>query len=155
MNKYFTFAFILILLGAGCQTRVDQAELPVDPNRQPESTEVVVEPIEEPVESRGPGVASVTVLDPASKTVEMTTGNYFFKPASIAVETGQTVVVKFLQNTGEHTFVIDELDLRHQVQGGEELTFIAPEEAGMYYFYCDIGDHRERGMEGVLHVKEL
>lgn len=89
------------------------------------------------------------------KKVTMESGNFFFSPASIAVEAGQMVEITFSKNSGTHTLVIDEIGFKQTVKEGETISFKAPAQGGTYSFYCDIGKHRALGMEGTLHVKEL
>ena len=96
-----------------------------------------------------------------------------FAPESIALRRGERVRIVF-QNDGEilHNFKIeepaaDEIESRSTgpfsaddgelfvgAEAGEEgeLSFV-PQESGAFVFYCTIGDHRQRGMEGELTIE--
>ena len=86
--------------------------------------------------------------------VHLKSGNFFFEPPFMMARPGQVIRVVVDENQGLHTFVIDELTVKQQLKDGAEFTFIAPIESGDYPFYCDIGEHRLLGMEGVLRVQE-
>lgn len=170
MKRLAVSAVALLLLGAGCVvggnespavpegTPRDAAEtspttsleiLPPSDGVVPDAGDAQAEPgdTEPPVEP----VAS----DLPVKQVDMRSGNFFFEPSSIAVETGQEVEILFTENSGFHTFVIDEIGFKAAVTEGGTIRFTAPQEGGTYSFYCDVGNHRAFGMEGTLHVKEL
>lgn len=153
MQKYALFFAVIVLLGAGCTKPVEN---------EPTSIQAVIM-------DNGNGDVTIEVLPenevvkleeerentmPAKK-VEMISDNFYFDPASITVQTGQKVEITFSKNSGFHTFVIDEIGFKKTVSSGETLSFTAPEKAGEYTFYCDVGSHRALGMEGVLYVKEL
>lgn len=82
--------------------------------------------------------------------VEIRSGNYFFEPNEITVK-GPKITIKVAENSGIHTFVIDELGVKENLKSGMEFSFEA--EPGIYTFYCDIGNHRQLGMEGMLVVE--
>jgi len=82
--------------------------------------------------------------------VEISSGNYFFEPNEITVK-GPKITIKVAKNSGIHTFVIDELGVKESLKNGMEFSFEA--EPGTYTFYCDIGNHRQLGMEGMLVVE--
>ncbi|RMG76344.1 MAG: hypothetical protein D6707_12390 [Bacteroidetes bacterium] len=93
------------------------------------------------------------VDDSDAAVFEMEAGNFFFSPEKLEVEAGQTVKITFTKNVGMHTFVIDEIGFKDVVATGNTITFTAPEKPGDYAFYCDVGAHRQMGMEGILTVK--
>lgn len=86
-------------------------------------------------------------------SVDMKSGNFFFEPNVIRAGAGERIKVTFTQNSGFHTFVIDEANVNFAINQGEALTFAAPTEPGEYPFYCSIGSHRSFGMEGTLIVE--
>jgi plastocyanin len=88
-----------------------------------------------------------------SLSITMESGNFFFKPDSMNAAPGQVIEITFSKNSGVHTFVIDEMGVRETVSEGGTISFTAPDEMGSYAFYCDIGNHRAMGMEGVLTVQ--
>lgn len=90
---------------------------------------------------------------PETQVIQMRSGNFFFEPTLITAAPGSVVQVQIAENRGLHTFVIDELGLRQQITEGSGFQFVVPQEPGDYMFYCDIGEHRALGMEGVLRVE--
>jgi len=156
MKKFCALACVLIFLGSGCLASGDEVSdvIEVDNSMPVPAEESVVETVVEDDINEAPR-ASVTITDGLMtvKQVDMKSGNFFFDPASIVVEAGQEVEITFTQNTGTHTFVIDELNLKATVKAGETIKFTAPEKGGDYSYYCNIGNHRAQGMEGILRVK--
>lgn len=99
----------------------------------------------------------VVSTDSASpgKEIVVSGGEYSFSPASISLTQGETVKVTF-KNTGglPHNFVITELGISTKtIPGGQEdsVTFTV-EKTGIYTFFCSVGDHQQRGMEGEIKV---
>lgn len=173
MKKIMMLACILTLCGAGCAQPVPDVE---DQDTQQDSMNALEEMGEEMDDVLGaPGLdlyienpdmevepdAEETdggdVADqeevPDVKSLSMTSGNFFFEPASIRVAPGEEVEILFAENEGVHTFVIDEIGLNVPINEGASVTFTAPSDPGTYSFYCSIGNHRALGMEGVLIVK--
>lgn len=81
--------------------------------------------------------------------VSLTSGNFFFRPNSFEINRGE-VNVDIEQNSGFHTFVIDELGVKETLQTGKSFTFTAGQ--GTYEYYCNVPGHREQGMFGSLIV---
>jgi plastocyanin len=169
MKKLIALFALVILMGQGCAS--DTAKQPRQTDTAPQEANEEMEPNidEQPVEKMDePPIEGIkgqpdtqpqesnntnTADEAAIQTVDMKSGNFFFEPANITAEAGQKIEVTFTENTGFHTFVIDEIDLNAQIEEGETITFTAPEEPGSYAFYCDVGNHRAAGMEGVLTVE--
>ena len=87
-------------------------------------------------------------------TVEGT--NFEFTPSTLTFSAGDKVRLTFKNTSGNHDFVIDELDVATEILGtGEEETieFTVPEEAGTFQYYCSVGNHRALGMEGELTIE--
>ena len=97
--------------------------------------------------------AEGSVSVPVALEIAMESGNFFFEPAIITASPGQEVKITISENSGMHTFVIDEINFKQTVEAGAILSFTAPETTGRYSYYCDIGPHRQLGMEGVLVVE--
>lgn len=78
-----------------------------------------------------------------------------FEPSTLTVNEGQTVRVNFVNLSGMHDFVIDELGVSTQVLGqGENETFeFVASQKGSFTFYCSVPGHRSQGMEGTLVVE--
>lgn len=73
----------------------------------------------------------------------------------IRVKEGETVLIHFKSTQGFHDWAVDEFEAAtDQVQkdGETSVTFLA-DKKGTFEYYCSVGDHRERGMKGVLIVE--
>ena len=84
-----------------------------------------------------------------------------FTPATVSVPAGALVHVTFSNEDPasavvQHNWVVDGIAgaASDAIGSGEQSSFdfTAPMEAGEFAFYCSIGDHRDRGMEGTLTV---
>ena len=104
-------------------------------------------------EDDGVQITDIVLGGAADLNIDMVSGNFFFEPNTITASPGESIRIEFTENSGFHTFVIDELDLSFSITEGEGLKFTAPTEPGSYAFYCDIGSHRAFGMEGTLIVQ--
>ncbi len=163
MRAIIILFFTILLLGTGCAV-AEREDVPQALEQESESSTVIVQDTlrgEEKVTEDGAGeqiaigVNAEQAVD-VNKEVKITleSGNFFFKPNFIEVKPGSTVQVHIDQNSGLHTFVIDEINLKEQISTGASFEFTAPQSTGDYAYYCDIGTHRELGMEGVLRVVE-
>lgn len=89
--------------------------------------------------------------------VDVAMVNFAFEPGAIDVPAG--LVTFNLQNAGtsRHDMVVDVNGVVMESEtyaGGEGgLWEIMLDQPGTYAFWCSIGNHRERGMEGVLTVQ--
>ena len=97
--------------------------------------------------------------------VEMLAGSYFFKPRHVVVKVGVPVELKVSKEAGmtPHDIVVKapEAGVSFAVDLTAEPRTISftPGKVGKYPIYCDKGflffaNHREKGMEGVLEVRE-
>lgn len=96
--------------------------------------------------------------------IEVAAGNYWFRPDHIIVKANAPVVLVVSKQTAivPHTFVIHapeagiDIDLRLSSKG--QGVYFTPTKPGTYPFYCSkkgiFGNHRAKGMEGVLEVVE-
>lgn len=180
MNKFFAILGIVVLVGAGCTTQSEQSstintnttpEKAVEANLevnneiksdQEENTDddnneigLVVEAVtDEPTKQEDEEkIIDVNLGDDFEQTIQMESGNFFFKPNKLTAKAGERIKITFKKNSGFHTIVIDEIGLKATVTEGESIIFSAPSKAGTYAFYCDIGSHRANGMKGTLVVK--
>ncbi len=168
--KRFAFAMsILLLLGAGCGSSATVAPTSTAPAATtpaatseslttiPASSSKSVSDTATTTTTTTSAVTTEIVVPPAAEpeplAIAMTSGNFFFDPATITASPGQKVSISFTDNEGTHTFVIDEIGLKKTITTGTVVVFTAPTAPGSYPYYCDIGAHRKLGMEGVLIVK--
>lgn len=100
------------------------------------------------------GSAYVEPAGPPMASVEIDSGNLFFKPNAITVPAG---VVQFTMKniqSGVHTFVIRGVSgYMLEVSGdGDTDTKKVELKPGTYTFYCNIPGHEQAGMKGTLTV---
>ena len=97
--------------------------------------------------------------------VDILGGSYFFDPNDIIVKVNVPVELKIRKESGitPHNFILQapEAGISINVDLGTDAILVAftPTKIGIYPFYCDkklpfMASHRERGMEGVLEVRE-
>ena len=97
--------------------------------------------------------------------VEILGGSYFFDPNYIIVKVNVPVEFRIRKESGvaPHNFVLQapEAGMNVKVDLGADATVIhfTPTKAGTYSFYYDkklpfTASHKEKGMEGVLKVRE-
>ena len=114
--------------------------------------------VEEPPVATPPAEATPATpapeATPVAETVTVESHDIYFQPAEITIP-ANTPVTFVLPNLGvaPHNFVVDELDIRVELDPGEtdQVEITAP--AGEYEFYCDVPGHREAGMVGKLIVE--
>jgi nitrite reductase (NO-forming) len=82
----------------------------------------------------------------------MAAGNFFFSPSSMTLVKGQPVKITF-QNSGTHTFTIDELGINEPLRGSSATIEFTPTQSGTFEYYCAIPGHKEAGMFGSLEVE--
>lgn len=89
----------------------------------------------------------------AGTVVQMEAADFSFDPATVEVAAGEPVSIEIAVESGLHTFVIDELGVRAELDSGVEVVSFTPTVSGSYIYYCDVPGHREQGMEGTLVVQ--
>jgi len=88
------------------------------------------------------------------KEFTVTGKNLTFTPNTLRVRQGDKVKITFKNEGGTHDLVIPDYNIStKQLEGGmkETIEFFA-NEAGVFEFYCSVGNHREMGMKGTLIV---
>lgn len=86
-----------------------------------------------------------------AREISIASRSYIYDPEFIEVERGEVVTINF-QNSGIHTFTIDELGINESLRGSSVTVEFTPDEIGTFEFYCSIPGHKERGMMGELIV---
>ncbi len=89
------------------------------------------------------------------REISISLNEFSLTPSSIQIKEGENIRL-VVQNIGQfpHDLVIEGLALNTPLLSPGEsavLDFGVPV-AGSYTFYCSVGDHQERGMEGILQV---
>lgn len=91
-----------------------------------------------------------------AREITVSGSEFKFSPSSINLTKGETVKITF-KNTGTlpHNLTIAELGISTKTVGGgqEDSVTVTADKTGSYTFYCDVGNHRQQGMEGRLEVK--
>lgn len=94
--------------------------------------------------------------------ITVTTHSYWFDPNRIVVRRG--IPVELTVKNGAffvpHDFSCQakeagiDVDVKVGVFYGSKTVRFTPTKAGEYHFHCDVGEHGEKGMTGMLVVKE-
>jgi plastocyanin len=92
---------------------------------------------------------------PATETIAVEAGNFYFKPDTITAKPG-IAEIKMTAKNGIHDFVFDGAYAGFMLEadgGGATQSKKIDLKPGKYTFYCSITGHRAAGMEGTLTVK--
>ncbi|MGC9049229.1 MAG: cupredoxin domain-containing protein [Patescibacteria group bacterium] len=100
----------------------------------------------------------VEELSEKSGVIKMTISPTGFKPKEFTVKAGQTVSLILTAIGSSHRLVFEDPVLSNVSLGitlGEArgISFVAPTKKGDYVFYCSESEHRQRGEQGVMHVR--
>lgn len=121
---------------------------PQTASQAPVSTPVVTQ------ETGTPGAASEGAA--VGREIVVSGSEFKFSPASISLTKGETVRITF-RNTGNlpHNLTIAELGVATKTIGAGQTdsVTVTADKTGNYTFYCNVGNHRQQGMEGKLEVK--
>jgi plastocyanin len=100
--------------------------------------------------------ATMAETDLAIASTGVYPANPGFSPTTASVAAGTLVHVTFSNDDilpVQHNVVFERLGGSDTVGAGAQTTFdILAGEPGEYAYYCSVGDHRDRGMEGTLTV---
>jgi plastocyanin len=100
-------------------------------------------------EATSRGSADVSGMD----AIDLEVDDFYFEPTVLEGEAGQALTVT-MSNAGDapHTFTVDELNVDHELQPGDEAvsTEVTFPESGALVFYCRF--HADGGMLGGLSV---
>lgn len=120
------------------------------------------QPVPTPVSPEIPKVEEKMVAPEAEEAVEepreivVSGSEYSFDPSSMTVAAGEKIKLTF-KNTGSlpHNWTIDELGVATKtISAGQTDTIeFTVAMSGIYTPYCNVSNHRQLGMEGVLEVK--
>lgn len=103
---------------------------------------------EEELDLSDGGVVSATT----TREINMVSGNLFFTPTNLTLVENQPVRITF-QNTGTHTFTINELGVNFTISGSSGVAEFTPSTSGTFEYYCAVPGHRQGGMFGTLTVE--
>lgn len=97
-----------------------------------------------------------SVIPNKIKEIIITGSSFKFDPKTITVKKGQKIKLLFKNAQGNHNLVIDELNARTGLlkAGEEESVDFTADKAGVFKYYCSVGNHRAMGMEGTFTVEE-
>lgn len=109
--------------------------------------------------------AEAVVGSDGIQRLEIRAGSYFFKPNYIIVKAGIPVELTVKKEPGiaPHNIVLTmegtDVKIRQDISTEGTLVRFTPAKPGKFPFYCDkkflfFASHRERGMEGVVEVRE-
>lgn len=142
--KFLVIPLVVILL-AGCSQQTSTV-----PTQTP--SEATTDSIE-PVGADAP-MRKATEAD----SVEVKMSNYKFSTSTLTAKAGDVLVVKLVNDGGDHDFVIDELNVKSPFLAKGETQFLEikiPDDAAgkTFEYYCSVGNHRQMGMVGKLIIE--
>jgi plastocyanin len=148
MRALAALALLLVLPVAGC---IGSSNAPQDTGTSSTSL---------PAANATLPKVNVTPVELAVSTTGQYPVNPGFDPATLKVAAGSLVHVTFTDAEQlplvSHDLVFEKIDGAKSktvdAGGKTDFTFTAPAK-GTYKYFCDIGDHRSRGMEGTLTVE--
>jgi len=101
--------------------------------------------------------SSTMMEDSNVKEVTIEGTEFKFVADTLTVKKGEKVRLTF-KNTGEmkHDWVVDELGVSTEIleSGKQEIIEFTPDKAGVFEYYCSVGEHRKNGMVGTITVEE-
>jgi plastocyanin len=168
MKKIITALALITLLGAGCAKTPAPATQPVSETTSPVTIgdggvtfETVDKNETKSIETKTgetdeDGIQIIDIAlgsENSVKTIDLKVGNNFFEPNIITAKPGEKIRVDFRGVVGTHTILIDASNVKMDIKDGSGFIFFAPTKPGSYPIYCDVGNHRAKGMEGTLIVK--
>ena len=112
------------------------------------SGEPVKEMQEQEEEKKAPEPAA-----PAVQEISMQSGYPFFTPKEMTLKKGRPVKIT-IENSGRHTFTIDELGVNKALTDGSNVVEFTPDSAGVFIYYCVTPGHRQAGQWGTVTVEE-
>ena len=123
---------------------------------QSSEKEVMVQEKSESANPATDGSSEAVTDDSTIKTFEIEAGSFYYKPNEIRVKKGDKVKVVINSVDMMHDFNIDELNVKLPVtKSGETNTVeFTLDTAGVFEFYCSVGQHRANGQVGTLIVEE-
>ncbi len=101
-------------------------------------------------------VIDVTSSNASVKEITVTNQGFDFIPKEIRVRNGDTIRLTFTNGGGNHDWVLDEFNAATQrIQTGQSETIeFTVDRVGTFEYYCNVGNHRARGMFGKFVVVE-
>ncbi len=102
--------------------------------------------------------------DSSTKVIEVTLGDYRYKPGDIQLSVNQPVILRLINvdSFTPHNFTMEDdsdgLDVNVDIPAGDTVdVHLMPLVAGSHDFYCHnqlwpMDSHREKGMAGILRV---
>jgi plastocyanin len=172
MKKIITALALITLLGAGCaktpaptSQTASESTPPVTIGNESITIETVggdeTKTQSKPIaintgEKDADGIPIIDVTlgsENTVRTIDLKVGNYSFEPNVITAKPGEKIRVDFRGVVGTHTILIDASNVKMDIKDGSGFIFFAPTKPGSYPIYCDVGEHRTKGMEGTLIVK--
>ncbi len=144
---------ILYYKGVKSQKDALEASLPI-----PSFNDIPPVPEQAPVEigAEDEMIGDEGVMEAASlKEFNVEGKNFEFSVKEIRVKKGDFVRVNFTSTNGMHDWRVSGYDAGTAIVNTGESSFVdfKADKAGMFEFYCSVGEHRQMGMVGKLIVE--
>jgi plastocyanin len=100
------------------------------------------------------GIHLATPVVGGAPATKITVKEFAFTPKTITTQSGARQLTIVNRGAVEHTFVIDELNVKSpRVKPGQSVTITVNLKKGTYQAYCDVPGHQEVGMIATVVVK--
>ncbi|MEX0896240.1 MAG: cupredoxin domain-containing protein [Patescibacteria group bacterium] len=89
------------------------------------------------------------------RTITIEAGSYYYEPAEIRVQQGETVRLELTSSDMVHNLIIDELDISIPMTNAGETNSVefTADQPGTYTYFCGVDGHREAGQIGQLIIE--
>lgn len=141
MKKEFSiFLAIALIFVAGCY-----AQNGAQPSRT--TTPTTPNPLQEETDDTG------TTGEVKEFTIRES--NFILNPSTITVNKGDTVRITVINDQGTHDLNIGGYNEKTSVisAGNSQVIEFVADQEGTFDMWCGVGNHREKGMEGILIVQ--
>lgn len=114
--------------------------------------------VPESVKTGSPSAAKTAVSFPLTKdtlSISMDAGSFFYSIKEIRVKKGQKIKIVLNSKDAMHDFVIDEFGVKMPLtkEGQANTVELTADKAGVFEYYCSVGQHRKNGQVGKLIVE--
>lgn len=100
---------------------------------------------------------SATNSNSQVKNYTISGNNFSFSQKEIRIKKGDKVTITFSNKEGRHNLAIDGYNTKTNViteNNTASVQFIA-DKVGTFEYFCEVGDHRIKGMKGILVVENV
>ncbi len=163
-KKFLIIFFVLLLtvfIGGMYFSQANKLtkRTPITPTINPEDKKELVKKQQRPApftERQQKQIGNQTSASTKDKQFDIAGGDFYFSPGKITVNQGDSVTIIFINKSGLHNFIIDELKVKTppmQQEGQFVVAKFTADKKGTYIFYSEYPQDRAMEMKGTLIVQ--